>query len=112
MWGHPAFTDAGPSPAELLVMAMGTCIAMHVALFCEQAGCSAEGLRVELTFGLAKDGDRRRVSSVYAEVEAPGVPPALAPEVEQAARAGVVPATLQGALDLDMVIRAGEQPGP
>jgi uncharacterized OsmC-like protein len=111
MWGHPVFADAGPSPAELFVMAIGTCIGMHVALFCEHARCSAEGLGIALTFGLAKDGESRRVTNVYAEVEAPGIPPALAEEAERAARAGVIPATLRGALELDIVVRAGEQPG-
>lgn len=107
MPGHPRFTDSGPSPVELLVMAIGGCIGIHVALFCEEAGLSPAGLRVDLSFTLAVGNGRKRVSSVYAEVEAPGVPADLASRAEQAARLCILSNSLNKAPALDIVVRTG-----
>jgi uncharacterized OsmC-like protein len=105
--GHPRFTNAGPSPVELLVMAIGGCIGIHVALFCQQAGISPAGLRVDLSFTLAAEKGGRRVSSVYAEVEAPGVPAELAAQAQQAARRCILSNSLARPPELDIVLRAG-----
>lgn len=107
MRGHPRFADAGPSPSELLVMAIGGCIGMHVALFCEQIGLSPAGLRVDLSFTLAEENGRKRVSSIYAEVEAPGIPPAMFPAAERAARLSILPNSFIKTPVLDIEIRNG-----
>lgn len=106
MPGHPRFTNAGPSPVELLVMAIGGCIGIHVALFCEQAGFPADGVRVDLSFTVSEENGRRRVSSVYAEVEAPGVPQAMQAAAEEAARASILPSSFVKVPQLDIVLRA------
>jgi uncharacterized OsmC-like protein len=107
MPGHPRFGDAGPSPSELLVMAVGGCIGMHVALFCELAGLSPAGIRVDLSFAISMENGRRRVSSIYAEVEAPGIPSELAVQAEAAARGSILPSSLAQAPELDIVLRGG-----
>ncbi|HWU38111.1 MAG TPA: OsmC family protein [Candidatus Acidoferrum sp.] len=111
MPGHPRFTDSGPSPVELLVMAIGGCIGIHMALFCEEAGVSAAGLRVDLSFTLAVGNGRKRVSSVYAEVEAPGVPAHLASQAEQAARLCILSNSLHKPPELDILVRIGPRQG-
>ncbi len=105
--GHARCTNAGPSPVELLVMAIGGCIGMHVALYCEQAGLSPAGLRVDLAFTLAVEKDRKRVSSVYAEVEAPGIPVELAAQAEEAARHCILSNSFARVPDIDIVLRSG-----
>ncbi len=105
MPGHPRFTEAGPSPVDLLVLAIGGCIAIHVALFCYQAGLSPAGLRVDLSYALGEEAGRRRVTSVYAEVEAPGVPSDQAAAIEEAARASILPTTLANPLELELLVR-------
>lgn len=110
MPGQPRFTDAGPSPVELLVMALGGCIGIHVALFCHQTGLSPSGLRVDLSFTIAEENGRRRVSSVYAEVEAPGVPAELGAQAEEAARRSILPNSFTKVPDLDIVLRPGSGP--
>jgi putative redox protein len=105
--GHSRFTNAGPSPVELLVMAIGGCIGIHVALFCQQADLSPAGLRVDLSFTLAQEKDRKRVSSVYAEVEAPGIPAEMAAQAEQAARLCILSNSFASPPDLDIVLRGG-----
>jgi uncharacterized OsmC-like protein len=107
MPGHPRFTDFGPSPVELLVMAIGGCIASHVALFCEEVGPSPAGLRAVLSFALAVGNGRKRASSVYAEVESPGIPAELAGQAEEAARHCILSNSLTKAPELDIVVRAG-----
>jgi uncharacterized OsmC-like protein len=110
MLGHPRFTDSGPSPAELLVVAIGGCIGIHVAIFCLQTDLSPTGLRVDLSFTIAEENGQRRVSSIYAEVEAPGIPAELAAQAEQAARHSILPNSLTKVPELDILIRTG--PGP
>ena len=107
MRGHPRFADAGPSPVELLVMAIGGCIGMHVALFCEQMSLSPAGLRVDLSFTLADQNGRKRVSGVYAEVEAPGIPAELLPAAERAARFSILPNSFVKVPELDIEVRTG-----
>lgn len=107
MRGHPRFADAGPSPVELLVMAIGGCIGMHVALFCEQMNLSPAGLRVDLSFALADQNGRKRVSSVYAEVDAPGIPTDLLPAAERAARLSILPNSFVKTPELDIEVRSG-----
>ena len=107
MPGHPRFTDGGPSPPDLLVVAIGGCIGMHVATFCEKAGLSPGGIRVDLAYTLAEEDGRRRVASVYAEVVAPGVPPHLKAAAEDAARQAILPNTLGRPPALDIVMWTG-----
>ena len=40
--------DAGPTPIELLGVALGTCIALYVQQFCQSRGLPYEGMRVEV----------------------------------------------------------------
>jgi uncharacterized OsmC-like protein len=89
-------------------MAIGGCIGMHVALFCEHCGCSSEGIRVDLSFSVAEEDGHKHVASVYAEVELPGLPPELVAGAEQAARSSILPNTLARNPELDVLI----QPGP
>ncbi|HSB82639.1 MAG TPA: OsmC family protein [Candidatus Methylomirabilis sp.] len=107
MRGHPRFADGGPSPVELMVMAIGGCIGMHVALFCEQMNLSPAGLRVDLSFALADQNGRKRVSSVYAEVDAPGIPTDLLPAAERAARLSILPNSFIKTPELDIEVRNG-----
>ena len=111
MPGHPRFTNVGPSPVELLVMAIGGCIGIHVALFCQEAGVSAAGLRVDLSFTLAVGNGRKRVSSIYAEVEAPGIPAHLVSQAEQAARNCILSNSLIKPPELDILVRTGPGQG-
>jgi len=104
MAGHRRSSGVGPTPSDLLVMAIGGCLGMHVAIFCEKAGVSPEGIRVDLAYTLAEEEGRRRVASVYAEVQAPGVPAELRAAAEKAARESILPNTLARPPVLDIVV--------
>jgi uncharacterized OsmC-like protein len=88
-------------------MAIGGCVGIHVALFCEQAGLSPVSIRVDLSFTIAKENGRKRVSSIYAEVKAPGVPPELAARAEEAARLSILPNSFARVPELDILLRPG-----
>jgi uncharacterized OsmC-like protein len=109
MPGHPRFTDAGPSPVDLLAMAIGGCVGMHVAMFCEKAGLAPGGIRVDVAYTLAEEDGQRRVSTVYAEVFAPGVPAELKAAAEEAARQSILPNTLGRPPVLDIVMWTGAE---
>lgn len=111
MPGDPRSTGAGPSPAELLVMALGGCIGIHIALFCYQRELPAEGIRVDLDFTLGEEEGHKRVDGVYAEVEVPRVPAEFAEELERVARFAIVPSTLARKPEIDIVVRTGSAKG-
>lgn len=60
--------DEGPSPTELLVGAVGTCIGMAVARYCQTISCEGE-IAVYLTFQLADHP--KRVSNIVIDLELP-----------------------------------------
>jgi uncharacterized OsmC-like protein len=60
--------DEGPSPTELLVGAIGTCIGMAVARYCQTISCEGE-VSVYLTYQLADHP--KRVSNIVIDLELP-----------------------------------------
>ncbi|MGC9521585.1 MAG: OsmC family protein [Anaerolineae bacterium] len=50
--------DRGPTPPELFVASLGSCIGAFVAQYCEQNGIDDEDMRVEITFDKADDPTR------------------------------------------------------
>jgi putative redox protein len=61
--------DLGLRPAELVVGALGACIGMSIARYCQTLDCSTEGLAIYLTYQMADDP--KRVKSIVADVELP-----------------------------------------
>ena len=47
--------DGGPAPVELLTAALGACMAMHVAKYCQTAKLPHRGFTIDLDFQLAHD---------------------------------------------------------
>jgi len=62
-------TNAGPSPVELLAAALGACMAMHIAKYCQAAKLPHEGFGVDLDYQLAKDP--LRVGSLTVDITLP-----------------------------------------
>ncbi len=50
--------DRGPTPPELFVASLGSCVAAFVASYCERTGLDTEGLSVDVTFEKAEDPTR------------------------------------------------------
>jgi len=54
-WGGQ---DRAPTPPELFIASLGSCVAAFVAHYCEQAGLDSEGLTVDVTFDKVPDPTR------------------------------------------------------
>ena len=50
--------DRGPTPPELFVASLGSCVAAFVASYCERAGLDARDLTVDVDFDKAEDPTR------------------------------------------------------
>jgi putative redox protein len=61
--------DRGPTPVELLVGSLGTCIAFYVARWCHQAGVPYDGLEIDLDY--THDREAHCIRAMNATVRMP-----------------------------------------
>ena len=95
--------DAGPAPAELLTAALGACMAMHIAKYCQTAKLPHEGFTMDLDFQLAKDP--LRVGSLTVDINLPpGIPAPRKEAVKRAALQCTVRNTLKETTSVDVEI--------
>lgn len=66
-------TDAGPTPTELFVAGLASCVGFYAERFLRRHSLSVEGLAVDCTFEFAKDRPAR-VASITLGVHAPALP--------------------------------------
>ncbi len=50
--------DRGPTPPQLFVASLGSCVAAYVASYCDRAGIDDKGLEVDVVFDKAEDPTR------------------------------------------------------
>jgi len=95
--------DAGPSPTELLVCALGACLGMAVARYCQTIECPAGNIELYLTYQLA---DRpKRIESIVVDMELPeGFPPERLPAVQRVVNSCPVHGTLTHPPKIDLEI--------
>jgi len=66
--------DSGLSPTELLVGALGSCLGMTVARYCQTIDCPAGDIELYLTYQLADKP--KRIENIVIDLELPeGFPP-------------------------------------
>lgn len=63
--------DKGPSPADLLVSALGSCMAMHMALYGKTVGISSAGLELNLVYNLTEEAGKKRIANITVDVHMP-----------------------------------------
>lgn len=63
--------DKGPSPADLLVSALGSCMAMHMALYGQTAGLSCAGLELNLVYNMTDEGGKKRIANITVDIHMP-----------------------------------------
>lgn len=80
--GHELFTDqpiedggddSAPTPTELFVAGLASCVAFYAERFLRRHGLSADGLKVSCRYRWADDP--HRVGEIDLEVDAPGLSP-------------------------------------
>jgi putative redox protein len=96
-------TDTGPTPVELLASALGACMAMHIAKYCQAAKLPHEGFGIDLDFQLAKDP--LRVGSITVDIHLPAdFPEGRIEAVKRAAQQCTVKNTLKDATAVDVEV--------
>jgi len=65
-WGG---RDRGPTPPEVFIASLGSCVGALVANYCDKAGLNAEGLTVDVTFD--KVDDPTRLTNIKVEINLP-----------------------------------------
>jgi putative redox protein len=65
--------DSGPTPTELFVASLASCVAFYAGRFLRRHNLSDEGLAVRATFHMSVDRPAR-VGSIRLEVEVPQLP--------------------------------------
>ena len=94
-------TDAGPAPVELLTAALGACMAMHIAKYCQTAKLTHEGFSIDLAFQLAKDPTR--IGALTVDINLPsGIPEGRKEAVKRAALGCTILNTLKESTAVDV----------
>ncbi|MDP2911640.1 MAG: OsmC family protein [Candidatus Omnitrophota bacterium] len=62
--------DQGPTPPELFVDSLGSCIGVYVLAFCKNTGLNPDGMRIILDWEKASDKPSR-IKSINAKIELP-----------------------------------------
>ena len=62
--------DQGPTPPELFVDSLGSCIGVYVLTFCRNTGLNPDGMRIILDWEKAIDKPAR-IKSISAKIELP-----------------------------------------
>jgi uncharacterized OsmC-like protein len=97
-------TDTGAAPVELLTAALGACMAMHVAKYCQTARLPHEGLTIDLDFQLASDP--LRVGALTVDITLPpGFPDQRKEAVRRAALQCTVKNTLKEGTTVDVEVQ-------
>ena len=66
-------TDAAPTPTELLVAALASCVAFYAGRYLDRHGLDRDGLRVAAEFTMST-GKPARVAAIRLRLTAPGLP--------------------------------------
>lgn len=62
--------DQGPTPPELFIDSLGSCIGVYVLAFCKNTGLNPDGMKIILDW--EKAGDKpARIKSIKAKIELP-----------------------------------------
>ena len=96
-------SDAGPTPVELMTTALGACMAMHVAKYCQTAKLPHEAFSIDLAFELAKDP--LRIGAVTADINLPSsIPEGRKEAIKRAALGCIIRNTLKESTAVDVEV--------
>ena len=95
-------SDKGPSPAELLVAALGSCVGVHIARYCQTAEILHEGMELNLTFQTSKEENRIRISSLVGDISLPQDPGPRSKAVLRAGENCIIRNTLAQGPEIDL----------
>ena len=102
-------TDEDPTPVELLVVSLATCVAYYAGRFLERHGLSREGLAVRADYRMA-DRPPARIGSIQVRVNVPtGLPAGMVKPLHAVVSHCTVHNTLQEPPLVDIQIDGGPE---
>ncbi len=102
---QPDSGDSGPTPTELFVGALASCVAFYAGRFLERHGVAKDGLRVEGRWVFA--GDRpARVASIDLRI---GLPEGFPPELVDRLLAVATHCTVHNSISIPPVVAIGAE---
>jgi uncharacterized OsmC-like protein len=100
---HDGGEDQGPSPTELLVGALGACLGMALARYCQTIDCPSGDIELYLTYQLADKP--KRIESIVVDLELPkGFPSERLSAVHRIVHSCPVHNTLTQSPEIDLEI--------
>jgi uncharacterized OsmC-like protein len=102
----PGGEDRGPSPLDVMAVAVGACAHYYAAAFLFARNLSCEGLRVEVEFEKSREPVARLGSLAVRVSLPPGVPERYLPAIERAVRGCPAYGTLRHPPEVSLEIRA------
>ena len=94
--------DEGMTPPEFLLVSLGTCAGFYAAEYLKTRSLPAEGLRIKVTAGKAKQP--ARLDRFLIEVNAPGLEPQHQAGILRAVKSCLIHNTLLNRPALDIVL--------
>ncbi|OGL40795.1 MAG: hypothetical protein A3C43_00535 [Candidatus Schekmanbacteria bacterium RIFCSPHIGHO2_02_FULL_38_11] len=61
--------DEGPTPPELFIASLGSCIGVYVLAYCKNAGIKTEGMAINVKWEKAKNPDR--IGEIKVDIKLP-----------------------------------------
>jgi len=95
--------DRGPTPIELFISSLGTCVAMVISTYCEEHGIDATDLQVEIQY--ETDADQTNMTNIGVDIEIPnGVIDNREKAIERVAKHCSVHKTIQNLDNIEFTI--------
>jgi uncharacterized OsmC-like protein len=95
-------TDLGPTPVELFVASLASCVAHYAGSFLARHHLCRDGLRVDTTWQMADDRPTRVAAVTVCITPPPAFPPGRLPALLAVARACTVHNTLERGPDVSI----------
>ncbi|MFA4915341.1 MAG: OsmC family protein [Syntrophales bacterium] len=96
--------DEGPSPAELLVASIGSCVSAHIVKYCQTSKIPYEGMELNVTFQITDEDNKKRISHIVGDISLPQDPGPRTAAVLRAGQNCIIRNTLAHGPEIDLEI--------
>jgi uncharacterized OsmC-like protein len=105
-------TDLGPTPVELFVASLASCVTHYAGSFLARHHICREGLRVDASWQMSQDRPARVASITLRITPPPALPPGRLPALLAVARACTVHNSLERAPDVSIDVTDAQVVAP
>ncbi|MBW1881487.1 MAG: OsmC family protein [Deltaproteobacteria bacterium] len=98
-------TDKGPIPPEMIAGALGACVGIFIAQYCQMVGLPTEGLAVDTEFEYDDSDKPTIMTDIRVKVTLPaGIPEERLDAIQKVANTCIVHKTLLEALQMEIAL--------